>query len=334
MLAFIIILTGIIAEAVALGSIFTTAISVDEVLYCLRLHIFASAMISLGLLTHIRHYDDKLKYFHITALVAFNLLLPLLAPLISIIIYLTLTHAVPEVIEVPIRSVDGFPSEEDITLNLSQLNPGSANFLLRSKNLLGRRRLEALFALKNSTSGKDNRLMREVLSDENDEIRLLAFGSLDEQEKKLNKKVNSIFQILEDADLTDYQRARYIKRLAFIYWEFIYRELHKDELQDISLTTAFGYASEALKILKDDYALWTLVGQIHLKYGSTASAEYSFQKAIKLNAQSSRVLPYLAEIYYNKRNYKSVKHLLESGYAFKKLPEIGTVIEFWNEKIT
>lgn len=146
------------------------------------------------------------------------------------------------------------------------------------------------------------KILKEALSDSNDEIRLMAFSVLSREEDKLNK---IIFELLEKLKTAKEKEKEIIyKDLGKLYWEFIYLGITDDNLKEFYL----NLAKECFEKSKNDYESIIYLGRIYLKENKIEEAKKNFEKALKFN--KVLVIPYLTEVYFNEKNFKKVKELM------------------------
>ena len=178
-----------------------------------------------------------------------------------------------------------------------------------------------------------NEVMYTLLADDLDEIRLLAFNILEQQERFISEDIEQLLNLLETEDLSEEIRAKFEKNLALHYWELVYRRLIFHELEMSILEKALDYALSALTVLPSDATLWGLLGKIFTRLKKFPEAEEAFFKTTLFNVIPSQVLPYLAEIKYKQRDYLAVKKYLDSD-ALLDVTRIAPVKSFWDETWT
>lgn len=212
---------------------------------------------------------------------------------------------------------------------LSQFGEGGVRARLLAAGAPTSGRLKALLAMGASGSRNANEIFRMVLGDNDDEVRLLAFGLLDAREREINRHIHGALQQLKaEPDATEQARLR--RQLAFSYWELVYQELAQDELMRYTLEQSLRYAQEAVAVLADDAGLWILLGRIQFRQGNTDAAEEAFTRALALGGPGSRILPYLAELAFATRDFRQLRALLKRDPAFLDIPTLGPVARFWS----
>ena len=154
--------------------------------------------------------------------------------------------------------------------------------------------------LTNRNISKKGDILKKVLSDNNDEIRLLAFSILSKEEDRLNK------EILKRKELLKKKEDAYIyKELGELYWEFIFLQIADSELRDFYINLSKENFEKALE-LKEIKDIYFYLGRIYLMKKDLEKAEECFLKYI-----NEKTIPYIAEIFYNKGELEQAKSLIE-----------------------
>jgi tetratricopeptide (TPR) repeat protein len=177
-------------------------------------------------------------------------------------------------------------------------------------------RVEALLALGSSGSPSTGGLLRELLADPHDDLRLLAYGMLDSREKEISGALARERRLLATAEeIEDREAAREIYgRLAQLHWELVYQGLVQGDGAQFSLEQAMVYAERALRDDTSDGPRWLLIGRIRLRRGELKQANNALRNAIAWGMPRRAVLPYLAELQFLQGRYEDVrKSMLELG---------------------
>ncbi len=212
------------------------------------------------------------------------------------------------------------------------MGEGGAWSRLRTVNLPKSDRLKALLAVGTSGGRTINRLLRLATGDTDDEIRLLAFNLFDRQEKVISSSISSKLEALKETTDQHHQVELY-RSLALLYWEMVYNGLAQAELQDFFVDQALQYASEAQRLGGHDAVLSLLLGRIYLLRHQLAEAESEVVEAQQLGALPSRVLPYLAEFAFIRRDFATLKQLMRLDPSLRHKPGIGPVAQFWGGEV-
>lgn len=224
----------------------------------------------------------------------------------------------------------------DESMNLDVIQPiyaqygsGGASRHLLNEADVAVDRTKALFMLSQTGLSDINALMYQLLPDTSDEMRLLAFSILEEQESNITQKIEQLFSMLATDNLSANMVAQCKKNVALLYWELIYHHLISPEVEELILNKAQYYALAALKSLKNDAALWVLLGKIYKHLKQYDKAEEALQKAFSCKASPAQVLPYFAEIKYDARDYQAMQYYLNASDALLDIARIAPVKRFW-----
>ncbi len=100
---------------------------------------------------------------------------------------------------------------------LTAFGEGGASARLGARHLSTELRLKSLLAVEAAQTRTSNAILRESLADQNDEIRLLAFGLLARQEKIINDAMHHAREKLKKSE-NAVEKALCAKELALLYW--------------------------------------------------------------------------------------------------------------------
>ena len=205
---------------------------------------------------------------------------------------------------------------------------GGVRARLSDRQASAESRLEALLAIKAMPQRLSNSILRSLLDDPEEDLRLLAYGMLDSEEKSINQQINRALDEYRDA--TDEQNI-VARKLAFLYWELIYHNLAQGDVRLYALQEATRYANETLEKEPDDAGIWVLLGKIHSASGEWDTAHKALLEAQRLGYPFTRLIPYLAEHAFRKRQFGQVKDLLQSMEALTVGDLMQPVTRFWKK---
>ncbi|MCR1769685.1 hypothetical protein B7760_03980 [Burkholderia glumae] len=199
-------------------------------------------------------------------------------------------------------------------------------------------RMTALLAMQSLPVRTVSPILQEMLADPLDDIRLLAYGSLESKEKALTQRITAERAALEALEALQApgagarpaeERARANKVLAELYGELIYQQLVTGDVYDNAIAQADRFAEAALALMPDDAALWRLRGRLALLRRDLDAADALLQRAIDSGFPRDRLLPYLAESAYWRRDFARVASLLGAMEASGVPPALRAALEFW-----
>jgi tetratricopeptide (TPR) repeat protein len=189
-------------------------------------------------------------------------------------------------------------------------------------------RLKALLAVQSLPARVANPLVREMLSDPSDDLRLVAYGILDAREKSINARIHAAAQRLAQAPPAR-ERALLERQLADLYWELVYQGLVQGDLRDHALAQVRLHLDQALSLDPEDAALWSLCGRLAVQEGGYDEAQRAFERALRFGLAQSRVLPYLAEVAFRLRRFDEVRGFARKLAASPQTQRTAQVVQFW-----
>lgn len=313
----------------ALGLIFqlgAISLLLQEKLFVIALliHLVGSAWVSLGVYCR-RHYFDR---FNLSMVLLF-FILTLVIPVVGIIGVFILVnwlkksqvlYAQPKIFSVMLN--------DDVDLQKGRYGVGGIRVRLQSLHFEIEERVEALSRLIGLRPAVANPLVREVLPDNREEIRMFAFRILEKQERFLTSGIQAALLRLEQTTELDL-RADIHKWLALQYWEFIYTKLIDPVLEKRILEKVLFHSDEARKHLVEDAPLIFFSGRVYLWAGNAQMAQQLFEKCLMLGTSPNRVSPYLAENYFNLKEYQKIKTMFGELPALKYIPISRDLYYFW-----
>ncbi|MDA8562056.1 tetratricopeptide repeat protein [Gammaproteobacteria bacterium] len=224
---------------------------------------------------------------------------------------------------------------ESVPLLLSEYNKqevASSNrlvYVMNSSEVSVNQRVDAMLTVNMFGSSSVNKLIRNILPDDQYELRMLAFNILYAKENKVIKKINALINKLDEKNSLK-EKAIIEKSIALNYWELVYSNLIDPLLVDLSFEQVNKYADLAKQYLKDDSSLWFLLGRIYLRQKNIDKSIDAFNKAIKYGASVSRVNLYLAEIYFKSNNYNKVKEIMKEKDSVGVILVKKIIYDYWN----
>ncbi|MEB3012822.1 hypothetical protein VJI77_07470, partial [Parvimonas sp. D2] len=84
------------------------------------------------------------------------------------------------------------------------------------------------------------------------------------------------------------------------------------DLLDYAVGEALRHTETALAALREDPALHLQHGRLQQQMGRLDEADAAYQRARELGLPASRVVPYLAELAFARRDFARVRALLQS----------------------
>lgn len=199
-------------------------------------------------------------------------------------------------------------------------------------------RIGAMVALQYVPGRVSSPLLREVLSDPSEDIRLLAYGMLDSQEKRINRAIDeelkayAAAQQSEGHDSPGPAMLEAAQRLSDLYWELVYQDLAQGDLRNYAIAESRRYCELVLSRQPDHAPLNLRLGRLLHQSGQGSAAEAKYQRAQALGLPATRVLPYQAELCFERRDFAGTHRLMQELAQWGALPRLRPVINYWTER--
>lgn len=200
--------------------------------------------------------------------------------------------------------------------------------ILNNRQVPVHTRLSAMVALQYVPGRVASPLLRDVLSDPAEDIRLLAYGMLDNQEKRINRAIDDELQQFGQAT-TDPARLAAAQRLSDLYWELVYQQLAQGDLRQYAISESLRYCEQALAEQPASAAMILRRGRLRHEQGDYAAAETDYRQAQALGLPATRVLPYLAEVRFEQRDFAGTSRLVQELSAWNSLPRLRPIVDYW-----
>jgi tetratricopeptide (TPR) repeat protein len=188
-------------------------------------------------------------------------------------------------------------------------------------------RMRALVALQQVPGRIASPLLRELLSDPAEDLRLLAYGLLERQEKRLSAAIHQELEQIEAIDAT--VRVKAARRLASLYWELVYQNLAQGDLRLFALRESLRHTQAVLLAAPGDAGMYLQLGRVLHELGRVDEAVPVYEAALSTGMPPTRVLPYLAELAYNRGDYNVVRSLMQRLHGWENQARLQPVIDFW-----
>lgn len=323
-------LMALLTELGALQAMLLVEHADQALLAYLAIHAPASGLLALAVYLLIPARQSKPRASVLALLFSCIFFVPLLG-FVGVVIGALLRHLLPRLrapqrfTAVRLPDLDTHESSEKSSAGFRQA--GVRQFLKNERAPVPQR-LRAMVALSHAPSRIGSPVLRELLGDAEDDLRLLAYGLLDGREKQLNASIHEARQRLA-ASRDVVERSTVAHQLAALYWELIYQGLVQGDLLDYAVGEALRHTETALQGLTDDPALHLQHGRLLQQLQRFDEADAAYRRARELGLPASRVVPYLAELAFARRDYARVKTLLASMQDWEGLSRLQPVLRFW-----
>lgn len=200
---------------------------------------------------------------------------------------------------------------------------------LHNPDISANDRLSALVAIQDMPTRTTGTLLRELLADPVEDIRLIAYGTLDHAENEIMQLIYASRRNLEAAT-DDTARHALNRRLAELHFELVYQNLVLGAVHRHTIEQAETYARAGLATDDTDAALWLICGRLALAANEPVAAKTYLLRAQALGFPRERLIPWLAEVAYLQRQFPLVGELLRSLDRGTTMPMLKPVVSYWS----
>jgi hypothetical protein len=257
--------------------------------------------------------------------------IPILGSIFIILVFYLLKKFTKDFLPIEINAYPQIEYARKNPVNIKAYGNSWADVRLHSSQYSPEERNQALYSVSKGLPRDTNLIYSSLVSDNLEELRICAFSMLENQQDYLQKKINQLLKRNEEV-LEPQKKAFIAKQLALLYWELVYRNLADHEFRSILLEQSYFYANLALEELTTDATLIILLSRICMESNKIEEGVTDLSVAAKMNAPSSKIIPYLAELAYKKKNFSSVRDYLCSDSSFRYVLRINKIVEFWCKK--
>ncbi|MGI4861563.1 MAG: hypothetical protein ACRYHA_32480 [Janthinobacterium lividum] len=230
---------------------------------------------------------------------------------------------------VPPPRFDGYRHEQDIDTANARLRARLLNHGIPLSE-----RLAALLAIQNMPTRTTGVLLRTLLTDPAEDIRLVAYGKLDQVENDLMQKIFEASEALEAVEQNqplDQERCHSLHRLlAELHFEVIYQNLAQGAVFERTVQQASQHAQRALEFDDSDGALWWICGRLALAKRNADAAENFMERARTAGFPANRLPAWLAEAAFLKGDWERVKELIGELGRTREVAALRTTADYWS----
>ncbi|MCL2725948.1 MAG: hypothetical protein FWD69_16105 [Polyangiaceae bacterium] len=171
--------------------------------------------------------------------------------------------------------------------------------------------------------------LRWALTDPAREVRACAASGLGHIQRKMDGQVAALSKALAKAEDRAHSAHLHL-RLAEAHWEIAYAKLVDGVALGDAIASACEHASRACELLPGFASAEAFLGRMWLQLREARLAEAAFRRAISAGYPRTKLLPYLAECAFYKRDFPAVRHCLrelELCAPFNAFPR--AITSFW-----
>lgn len=193
-------------------------------------------------------------------------------------------------------------------------------------------RVRAVMTLRHMDARRAVPLLRLAFSHQSEDVRLLAFGILEQREKRLRSRIELNQGRLASARDAGARPARWHRRLARDHWELVYGGFVSGDLEPAVLAQARDHAQAALA-REPDAKMAVLLARIYLRRRQPEAAKAYLEQAQRAGLPAASAAPLLAEAAFQRRRFGEIATILGSVQrAGLRRPELDPVAEYWTSE--
>jgi hypothetical protein len=235
------------------------------------------------------------------------------------------------VIEVPLP--DGSTDiEEPPALELAPAARRPIRELLRCADSPAER-VRAVMSLRHMDAKRAVPLLRQAFTHASEDVRLLAFGILEQREKRLRTRIERSESRLAGALGRDgVDGVQQHRRLARDHWELVYGGFVSGDLEPVVLRKATEHARRVL-VQEADATMAVLLARIHLRQKQPEQAWAYLERADRAGFAPASSAPLFAEAAFQMRRFSAIPAILRAvPRAELRRAELEPVAEFWTSE--
>lgn len=223
----------------------------------------------------------------------------------------------------------GVPSFEPRLLNKVHQGSGSrAQAQATHTDINVNERMTAMAAIRNVSPHVTGKLLRDLLTDSHDEMRLFAYGILDQAEKHIMHDISKARSHLQKNPKAQ-QAAVDHARLAELHWELVYQGLAQGDMHQHMLELSASHAREALQLRPSLAGMHYLLGRHALLMHQPLCAQACFDEALHYGMASSRVAPWQAEALFLQGKPHEAAHQMQQVPGSGSNSQLQAAVRFW-----
>jgi len=212
------------------------------------------------------------------------------------------------------------------------LPAGQTARIARDQSQPQAQRIRAVLALRDMAPRMALPVLRRLLADPDEEIRLLAYGISNTWEQRLTDALQAAQREVEAVRHDTADRAalaRAAQRVAELQMEFIYQGLAQGDLRDFALQQALQYCTLARQALPQDTGLRIMFLRLSLAAGRTQDARDVLAELAAEGVSPMLWRPYAAELEWNDRRFDRIAGVLQPLRAQQVAPRLRPVVRVW-----
>ncbi len=266
------------------------------------------------------------KIFSVLIFFVIASVIPLFGPIVILVYAIFLRTVAWRLHEPELEAIKLPPVMRDVRLTTSKVAPGSVAARLRHSRD-PRQRLEAVSQIAESQFFNQSQLLRGALSDDAEEVRLLAYAALDRREQE-----NTELLMHLNAQQSQAHETRTLRRIRdsrqWLYWN-----IHHSEAREMAMPSSEAASTkwepDYSTMDHDSPSMKLLMGLHLLETDQIEKAISELKNAESTKIASSIVAPHLAAAYFRSRNMEKIHEIYQAHPELKLSPRYGPSFSFW-----
>jgi tetratricopeptide (TPR) repeat protein len=321
-------IAALLCEALAVWFLANVPQGTSEVALFFAIHFAASVFTAMLVAAHVPERYRRPRGAVLLLLGAFAFFIPFLGILALVVGLLTVLTVPGPGGGLPFNAVRSPEFTTPIREGGARMRSTGLRTMLFDPTLAPELRLRSLMALQNMSVRRAGPLLRTLLGDPTDDMRLTAYALLERESKRLGEAISGEIVNLPKKT-TPAARFGALRRIAEQQWELVYTGVAQADLAAFALDEGLRYADAALAIVPQDGGLWMLKGRMFSAKGDDAAAIAAYEKAISLGLPAERAAPYLAEIAFREGRFADVRAAMARVEAGVAPAMVAPVARFW-----
>ena len=224
-----------------------------------------------------------------------------------------------------------YAMDPQLDRGLDLLPPGQVARIASDRQAPSAQRIRAVLALRDMPARLALPLLRTLMGDANEEIRLVAYGIASQWEQRLTADLQDAqkeLDALQAQGASGNALAHAAQRVAELQMEFIYQGLAQGDLRAFTLDKAWYYTNLGLKAQPADPALLILRLRLSMAREDLESAQSTLLQ-LDGSTSASVWVPYAAELAWKRRNYAAVGATLDKLKRTQVAPRLRPILRLW-----
>lgn len=205
---------------------------------------------------------------------------------------------------------------------------GVGAFLLDERVPVAKRE-RAMAALQSIAEIKATPVLRRMLRSSSEDLRLLAYGMLNRLETRIARAIDNQRGRLEAAKPGGREALRSARNLSDLHWELVASGLAQEDLRTHALGESLAYCEQVLEVRPDDGPMQVRRARLLHEVGDLDGAEGNYRLARALRMPPQRVLPHLARLHFERREFARIQPVVADFKRWRALPRLRRVIDYW-----